>query len=240
MPAVPQKQVGPLRRLPVEIIFEDGDIAVVNKPAGMFVHPSPGHESGTLSDWLLADRPEMAGVGSRERPGVVHRLDSDTSGIMVFAKTRRAYLALRREFETHGKIRKTYLAVLHGAISPRKGTIDAPIGRKPWDAKRMAVDGTDAKRAVSHWDTVARQGSLALTEFVIETGRMHQIRVHAAHLGHPVVGDTLYGDAARDRRLARPPKRQLLHAVALAFPHPVTGETLEFAAEPPPDIIYAG
>ena len=213
---------------------------MVNKPAGMFVHPSPGHESGTLSDLLLADRPKMAEVGSRERPGVVHRLDGDTSGIMVFAKTCRAYVALRREFETYGKIRKTYLAVLHGTISPRKGTIDAPVGRKPWDAKRMAVDGIDAKRAVSHWETVARNGCVSLTEFVIETGRMHQIRVHAAHLGHPVVGDTLYGDPVRDRRLRCPPQRQLLHAVALGFPHPVTGEPLEFAAKPPSDIIYAG
>jgi 23S rRNA pseudouridine1911/1915/1917 synthase len=223
----------------IDVIFEDNDIVVVNKPAGMIIHRAPGHTDGALADILAADRPEMRNVGSVERPGVVHRLDRDTSGVVVFAKTRQAYLALRREFEAHANVKKVYLAVLHGAISPRKGTINLPIGRKSWDSKRMEVDGIDAKNAVTHWDTIGRQGSISLTEFTIETGRMHQIRVHASHLGHPIAGDELYGDAIKDRRMAMPPKRQLLHAVSLEFQHPITGKTEKFLAEPPADIIYA-
>lgn len=221
-----------------EILFEDSDILVVDKPAGMFVHPSPGHACGTLTDALLRRCPALAGVGGRDRPGVVHRLDAETSGVMVLAKTPRAYRALRAAFESHAAVRKTYLAVLHGAPKAKTGTVDAPIGKKPWDPKRMAVV-PDGKRAVSHWTVLGRKGGLALVEFVIETGRTHQIRVHAAHLGHPVVGDALYGDREKDARLRHRPGRQLLHAVELAFPHPVTGAPLVFAAPPPPDIVYA-
>lgn len=224
----------------VDILFEDADIIVVDKPAGMIVHPAPGYPDGTLVDELLRHCPKMAGVGSAERSGVVHRLDRETSGVMVFAKTDRAYRALRTEFEGHARVKKTYLAVLHGAPSPRTGTLDTLIGRRA-DKKRMRVvePGGDGQRAVTHWEVLQKHGGLALVEFVIETGRMHQIRVHAAHLGHPVAGDSLYGDAARDRRMANPPKRQLLHAVALEFPHPVTRRMMSFAAEPPPDILYA-
>ena len=229
----------------VEILFDDADIVVVNKPAGMIVHPAPGHETGALTDELVKMFPQMDGVGSAERPGVVHRLDIETSGVMVFAKTPRAYAKLRQDFESHGTIGKTYLAVLHGAPKQREGTIRTLIGRKAWDAKRMASfpdNGTaprDAKPAVSHWTVLNRQGSLALVEFKIETGRTHQIRVHAAELGHPVVGDALYGDAAKDARLAVKPTRHLLHAVGLSFNHPATGRRMEFFAEPPPDIVYA-
>ncbi|MGN0876034.1 MAG: RluA family pseudouridine synthase [Kiritimatiellia bacterium] len=222
-----------------DILFEDPDILVVDKPAGMFVHPSPGHETGTLTDALLKRCPSMAGVGSAERPGVVHRLDADTSGVMVLAKTQRAYLKLRELFESHRDIRKTYLAVCHGAPTPKEGRLETTIGRKPWDAKRMAVDVPDGKRAVTEWTVLGRQGPVALVEFRIETGRTHQIRVHAAHLGHPLAGDPLYGDAAKDRRLRTRPVRTLLHAVELSFPHPVTGRRLTFAAEPPADILYA-
>lgn len=225
--------------IPVEIIHADDDIIVVNKPAGVIVHRAPGYPDGTLCDILLKDFPDMAGVGSVERPGVVHRLDRDTSGVMVFARTQRAYLALRREFENHGNVRKTYLAVLHGTPKPQTGTLSTLIGRKPFDAKRMAVVDHNGKRAVSHWTVLSRQGGLSLVEFVIETGRTHQIRVHAAHLGHPIAGDGLYGDPVRDRRMARAPVRPLLHAVALAFPHPVTHRFAEFAAEPPADLVYA-
>ncbi len=226
-------------KVSIEILYEDADILVVNKPAGMIVHPAPGHETGTLTDALLAHCPQMAAIGSRERPGVVHRLDVGTSGVMVFAKTRQAYLKLREAFESHRGIRKTYLAVLRGAPKERTGTVDAPIGRKPWDAKRMAVGVPDGKRAVTHWTVLSKHGPLALVEFVIETGRMHQIRVHAAHLGHPVVGDDLYGNPSADSHLASRPSRPLLHAVELEFAHPVTGRRLRFAAAPPPDILYA-
>ena len=221
------------------VIFEDDDIVVVAKPAGTYVHASPGHETGSLADALAATRPGMKSVGSAERPGVVHRLDADTSGVMVFAKTRRAYFSLREAFERHDRVRKTYLAVCHGAPTPNEGTLRTTIGRKPWDPKRMAVDVPDGKIAVTHWSVLGAHNGIALVEFRIETGRTHQIRVHAAHLGHPIAGDPLYGDAARDRRMRPRPVRTLLHAVELAFPHPATGKTVVFAAPPPPDIVYA-
>lgn len=224
----------------IEVILEDRDFVVVDKPAGLPVHPAPGHPGPTLSGELVRAYPEMAGVGSRERPGVVHRLDIGTSGAIVFARTQRAYLALRAAFESHSDVRKTYLAVLHGAPSPRSGTLDTLIGRRS-DGRRMRVaePGGDGLHAVTHWETLRCKGGLALVEFVIETGRTHQIRVHAAHLGHPIAGDDLYGDAARDRRMASPPHRLLLHAVRLEFPHPRTGAMVEVVAEPPADIVYA-
>ncbi|MBR3924892.1 MAG: RluA family pseudouridine synthase [Kiritimatiellae bacterium] len=227
------------RNISVEILHADDDIIVVNKPSGLIVHRAPGYPDGTLCDILLKDFPDMAGVGSDERPGVVHRLDRDTSGVMVFARTQRAYLALRREFENHGRVRKTYLAVLHGAPKPQTGTLNTLVGRKPFDAKRMAVVDHNGKNAITHWTVLSKHGGLSLVEFIIETGRMHQIRVHAAHLGHPIAGDSLYGDQVRDRRMARPPSRPLLHAVELSFPHPASRRMVTFAAEPPADIIYA-
>lgn len=209
------------------LLFEDADVLVVDKPAGQIVHPAPGHETGALTEELVRHCPSMANVGSRERPGVVHRLDRETSGVMVFAKTQAAYLNLRRQFESHRDIRKTYLAVLHGAPKQRKGTLDGPVGR-------------EHLRAITHWEVLAKHGPIALVEFRIETGRMHQIRIHAAELGCPIVGDRLYGEAAKDRHLRVRPQRLLLHAVELSFLHPTTGRRLAFAAEPPPDIVYAG
>ncbi len=222
----------------IPILFEDNEILVVNKPAGIYVHPSPGHEEGALTDLLLAHCPSMASVGSRTRPGVVHRLDAETSGVMVFAKTQRAYHALRAAFESHTQIKKTYLAVVLGAPKSKTGTLETTIGKKPWDPRRMAVNVPDGRRAVTHWTVLARRGGVSLVEFRIETGRTHQIRVHAAHLGCPIVGDALYGDASKDRRLRIKPTRQLLHAVELTFAHPLTNKPLTFAAEPPSDIIY--
>ena len=185
----------------------------------MATHPSPGHESGTLTDEMQKLFPEIASVGSAERPGVVHRLDSETSGIMVLARTQAAYLKLREFFERHDRVEKTYLAVTHGAPKPKKGVIDEPI---------------DGKRAITRWEVLGRSGDTALVEFKIETGRTHQIRIHAKRLGHPIVGDRLYGDVATKRRA----KRLLLHAVSLALPHPITGKRMEFTAEVPADIVY--
>lgn len=209
----------------MNVLFEDPDILVVDKPAGRIVHPAPGHETGSLTEELVRRFPAMANVGSAERPGVVHRLDQDTSGVMVFAKTQAAYLNLRRQFESHRTIGKKYLAVLHGAPKQRTGTLDGPVGR-------------EHLRAITHWTVLAKRGPVALVEFVIETGRMHQIRLHAAELGCPVVGDRLYGDAEKDRRLRVKPKRHLLHAVELSFLHPKTGRRVTFAAPPPDDMVY--
>lgn len=210
----------------MDVIFEDGDILVVNKPAGQCVHPSPGHAHGTLTDEFVRRCPVARAVGSESRPGVVHRLDADTSGVLVLAKTPRAYLALRRQFERHDTVEKTYLAVLHGAPHPAQGTIAMPVGR-------------ERLRAVTHWTVLGKKSGLALVEFKIETGRMHQIRIHAKELGTPIVGDSLYGDREKDRRLRIKPRRMLLHAVSLAFLHPAAGRRVEFSAPVPPDIVYA-
>ena len=211
----------------MNVLFEDADIIVVDKPAGRIVHPAPGHEDGSMTEELVKRCPEMSGVGSAERPGVVHRLDQDTSGVMVFAKTQVAYRNLRRQFESHETVEKTYLAVLHGAPKERAGTLDGPVGR-------------ERLRAITHWKVLAKHGPIALVQFTIETGRMHQIRIHAAELGHPVVGDRTYGDAEKDRRLRMRPKRHLLHAVELSFLHPRTHKRVTFTAPPPPDLVYAG
>ena len=210
----------------LDVIYEDEAIAVVDKPAGAIVHPAPGHETGALTDELVRRFPQMARVGSAERPGVVHRLDIETSGVMVFAKTQSAYLDLRRQFESHETVEKTYLAVVHGRPRPRSGTIDQPVGR-------------DRLSAVSHWTTLGSHDGISLVEFKIDTGRMHQIRIHAAAIGCPIVGDRTYGSAEKDRRLRNRPSRQLLHAVELSFLQPATHRRVTFAAEPPEDIVYA-
>ena len=214
------------RAMELDVIYEDDDIIVVDKPAGVIVHPAPGHEDFALTDELVRRYPDMAGVGSRERPGVVHRLDIYTSGVMVFARTQRAYLALRRQFEAHDTVEKKYLAVVHGSPAGKSGTIDVPVGR-------------DRLSAVTHWTVLGRRDGVSLVEFRIDTGRMHQIRIHAAGMGCPVVGDAEYGDPVRDRRLRRRPKRQLLHAVELSFLHPVTGRRISFSAPPPDDLVFA-
>ena len=210
----------------LDIIYEDEAIVVIDKPAGAIVHPAPGHEDGALTDALVRRFPQMARVGSAERPGVVHRLDIETSGVMVFAKTQRAYLDLRHQFESHETVEKTYLAVVHGSPKTKTGTIDTPVGR-------------DRLSAVSHWTTLGKHDGISLVEFKIDTGRMHQIRIHAAALGCPIAGDKTYGNPEKDRHLRRRPSRQLLHAVELSFLHPVTHKRVTFAAPPPEDIVYA-
>lgn len=211
----------------MNVLFEDESVLVVDKPAGLLVHPAPGHEGEpTLTDSFVKHCPAAAKVGSETRPGVVHRLDQETSGVMVLAKTQAAYRELRRQFESHRDVRKTYLAVCHGAPKPAKGTVTAPIDGHP---------------AVSHYEMLGRQGALSIVRFDIETGRTHQIRLHAAKaLGCPLVGDRLYGSRERDRHLRRMPARTLLHAVELSFLHPTTGKRLAFSVPPPSDLVYAG
>ncbi len=210
----------------LRVIYEDSDIVVVDKPTGVVVHSAPGHEGCSVADELVRLHPEMAGVGSVERPGVVHRLDIGTSGVMVFARNRRSYLCLRRQFESHVGVVKKYLAVVHGRPAEMSGTVDAPVGRN-----RLS--------AVTHWRVLGRAGGVSLVEFRIETGRMHQIRIHAAGMGCPVVGDATYGDPVRDRRLRRRPGRPLLHAVELSFLHPTSGRKVTFSSPPPEDVVHA-
>ena len=183
-------------RMKPHIIYEDEAIVVIDKDAGAIVHPAPGHESGAITDALVRRFPQMARVGSKKRPGVVHRLDIETSGVMVFAKTQSAYLDLRRQFESHETVWKTYLAVVHGRPRQKSGTIDEPVGR-------------DHQSAVSHWTTLGSHDGISLVEFKIDTGRMHQIRIHAAALGCPIVGDKTYGSAEKDQHLRRHPSRQI-------------------------------
>ena len=209
--------------VPAEL-YVDADLIVVDKAPGEVVHPAPGHETGTLCDLLVLRYPEIAGVGSKERPGVVHRLDKDTSGVIVFARTRRMYLALRRLFEAHRGIEKTYLAVCHGVPRRKSGTVEEPVDSRP---------------AVSHYRTLGSRGGVSLIEFNIETGRMHQVRRHAKALGCPVLGDPLHGSAERDSHLRTRPGRTLLHAVRLAFVHPFNRRYMEFVSAPPPDIVHA-
>ncbi len=234
VPAVPEPQA-----IPLDVLHEDDDVIVLNKPAGLVVHPAPGHLDGTLVNALLAHCPSLSGVGGVARPGLVHRLDRDTSGVMVVAKSQRAMDALTKAFASRTGLAKTYLAVVHGAPSPREGRIENLIGRSPRDRKKMAVVERNGKPAVTDYRVVGaggdRPGGTSLVECRILTGRTHQIRVHLASIGCPVAGDEDYGRAALDRRLDPPPARQLLHAWKLALRHPATGEALEFTAPPPPE-----
>jgi len=222
--------------IPLEIIYEDDDLAVVNKPAGMVVHPAAGHWSGTLVNALMARFPELSEREEEQpdepapRPGIVHRLDKDTSGLMIIAKTARVAEKLQAQFQEH-RVHKTYLALVEGVPRAGAGLIDAPIGRDPRQRKRMAVvrEGRPAQTSYR----VARQfAAHALLEVEPLTGRTHQIRVHLAYIGHPVVGDPVYG--RRRASLACP--RQFLHATRLTFTHPTTGAPMSFEVPLPADL----
>ena len=220
--------------IPLDILYEDGDLLALDKPAGLVVHPACGHSHGTLVNALLYRCPDLKGIGGALRPGIVHRLDMDTSGVMVVAKTERALRALAETFAAHA-LTKRYVAIVHGA-PPSEGTLDNLIGRSPANRQKMAVVPRNGRRAVTHWRVqTALPDGLSFVECRIETGRTHQIRVHLASLGSPIAGDALYGKPALDRRLPVPPKRQLLHARLLELPHPVTGEPLRFEAPLPED-----
>mgnify|MGYP003608510429 CR=1 FL=1 len=223
--------------IPLDILYEDGDCLVLNKPAGLVVHPAPGHAAGTLVNALLHHCRDLGGVGGVERPGIVHRLDKDTSGLMVVAKNDAAMAGLVRLFQTGGII-KEYLALVHGAPAKPSGTVSSLIGRHPENRKKMAVVKRGGKQAVTHYAVERRLGAISLVRCRIETGRTHQIRVHMQSLGCPVVGDALYGRPAADKRLPHAPGRQMLHAARLSFAHPVTGRALAFEAPPPEDFLH--
>ena len=227
--------------IPLSIVHEDDAIIVVDKPAGLIVHPAAGHPDGTLANALLHHCGEhVPTVNGELRPGIVHRIDQFTSGLLVVAKTNDAMTALGDEFQNH-RVRKVYQCVVHGIPRPPSGRIETPIGRNPKDRKTMAVVEANGKPAVTNYETrdIFLAASAALMEVRIETGRTHQIRVHMRHLGHPVVGDPEYGWARRDAALGISHERQLLHAWRLSFTHPTTGEPMEFESPLPADFLAA-
>ena len=216
--------------IPLDVVYEDDDVIVVNKPSGLVVHPAPGHPDGTLVNALLFHcGASLSGVGGALRPGIVHRIDKDTSGLLVAAKNDFAHLALSAQLADHTMAR-TYEAVVCGNLREDAGTVDAPIGRHPTDRKRMAVTQKNARRAVTHWSVIARYNGYTHIRCELETGRTHQIRVHMAHIGHPLLGDLVYGHKRPEKGLSG----QCLHARALRFLHPRTGELVTFTC-PLPD-----
>lgn len=212
--------------IPIEILYEDDDIAVVNKPQGLTVHPAPGNYDGTLVNALLAKLGSLSAINGALRPGIVHRLDKNTSGVMVVAKNDRAHLSLSRQIADRTVIKK-YIAIVDGHLKEDKGRIDAPVGRSPRDRRLMAVV-PDGRRAITDYERVERLEGHDLVRFRILTGRTHQIRVHAKYLGHPVTGDEQYG-----RGSVYGTHGQLLHSESLTFVHPGTGEEMTFTAPPP-------
>jgi 23S rRNA pseudouridine1911/1915/1917 synthase len=218
----------------LSIVFEDDHVIVIDKPAGLVVHPGAGHPRGTLAAAVLAHAPEIASVGSARRPGIVHRLDKGTSGLLVLAKTQRAYDSLTAQLAARTVTRR-YVAVVHGRLAAAEGVVDAPIGRDPHDRVRMAIRPRGGgKRAVTRYRELERFSQHTYIEAVLETGRTHQIRVHLASIGHPVVDDAVYGHR-RDASAASL-EGVALHAAALAFLHPVTQKRVEFRASLPPRI----
>ena len=210
--------------IPLDIVYEDDHLLVVNKPKGMVVHPAPGNPDGTLVNALLYHcRGRLSGVGGAIRPGIVHRIDKDTSGLLVVAKDDLTHQGLSEQMAVHA-IHRVYHAVVYGNIRQDTGTIEAPIGRDPRDRKRMAVTPGQGKRACTHWQVLERFGRCTLLPCRLETGRTHQIRVHMAHIGHPLAGDPVYGPRSVIREL----QGQCLHAKELGFRHPVTGQEMRF------------
>ena len=218
------------QNIPLDVIYEDGDVIVVNKPVGLVVHPAPGHPDGTLVNALLYHcKNSLSGINGELRPGIVHRIDRDTSGLIIAAKNDRAHLALAAQLQDHS-LARTYEAVALGGLPEERGTVNAPIGRHPVDRKKMAIDRRNGREAVTHWSVLARYPGYTHVECRLETGRTHQIRVHLASVGHPLLGDTVYGAKKPVPGLAG----QCLHARRLRFVHPATGETMELEC-PLPD-----
>ena len=216
--------------IPLDVVYEDGDVIVVNKPVGLVVHPAPGHPDGTLVNALLYHcGTSLSGINGELRPGIVHRIDRDTSGLIIAAKNDRAHLALAAQLQDHS-LARTYEAVAVGGLREDSGTVDAPIGRHPVDRKKMAVDRKNGREAITHWTVLARYPGYTHVECRLETGRTHQIRVHLASIGHPLLGDTVYGAKKPVPGLAG----QCLHARRLRFVHPSTGEPVELEC-PLPD-----
>ena len=215
--------------IPLDVRYEDDDLIVVNKPRGMVVHPAPGHPDGTLVNALLHHCGDsLSGVGGEKRPGIVHRIDKDTSGLLIAAKNDFAHLALSAQLSDHS-LARTYEAVVIGNLRADSGTVNAPVGRHPTDRKRMAVTQKNSREAVTHWEVLARYPGYTHIRCRLETGRTHQIRVHMAHIGHPLLGDMVYGRKKPELGL----EGQCLHARELTFVHPRSGERLTVTTELP-------
>lgn len=216
--------------IPIEVVYEDRDVIVVNKQRGLVVHPAPGHSSGTLVNALMYHCKDLSGINGELRPGIVHRIDKDTSGLLMAAKNDKAHASLAAQLKDHSVTRR-YIALVHGNLSHDQGTVDAPIGRDTNDRKMFAVTERNSKHAVTHFMVLERFGDYTLLELKLETGRTHQIRVHMKFIGHPLVGDPMYG---RNKGIRM--DGQALHAAVLGFVHPSSGEYLEFSAPLPEDI----
>lgn len=238
----PQPTTAQPEAIPLRVLYEDSELIVIDKPAGMVVHPAAGHATGTLVNALLHHCQDLSGIGGELRPGIVHRLDKDTSGVMLATKNDAAHIALAAQFKAHS-IKRRYLALVHGLLAPKTGRIEAAIGRHPNHRLKMSSQGRQTKHAVTHW-TVQRQypaDRLSLVELQLETGRTHQIRVHLSERNMPLVHDPLYGGKGRTaalqdaclKKLAQQLPGQALHAQLLGFVHPVSQEYLEFSSAPP-------
>ncbi|WP_016950369.1 RluA family pseudouridine synthase [Anabaena sp. PCC 7108] len=221
--------------IPLDILYEDDHLLVLNKPAGLVVHPAPGHRDGTLVNALLAHCPNLPGIGGVQRPGIVHRLDKDTTGAIAIAKTDIAYQHIQAQLKAK-TARREYLGVVYGAPKTENGIIDLPIGRHPQDRKKMAIIPIEqgGRSAITHWQIRERLGNYTLIHFQLETGRTHQIRVHSAKMGHPIVGDPVYGSG---RSVGVNLPGQALHAWRLRLQHPVSGDWIEVTATLPQSLI---
>lgn len=217
--------------IPLDVLYEDDHLLILNKPAGLVVHPAPGHEADTLVNALLTHCPNLAGIGGVQRPGIVHRLDKDTTGAIAIAKTDQAHQHLQAQLKAK-TARREYLGIVSGAPKTPSGTVDLPIGRHPVDRKKMAIVPVEkgGRPAITHWRVQERLSNYTLMHFQLETGRTHQIRVHSAQMGHPIVGDPVYSSG---RSLGVNIAGQALHAWRLQLQHPVTGELIEATAPPP-------
>lgn len=220
--------------IPLDILYEDQDILVVNKPKGMVVHPAPGHYTGTLVNAIMYHcKDNLSGINGVLRPGIVHRIDMDTTGSLLICKNDRAHQALAEQLKEHSITRK-YHAIVHGRLKEDEGTIDKPIGRHPIDRKKMSVHCTNGREAITHYRVLKRFQQFTYIECQLETGRTHQIRVHMSSIGHPILGDQIYGPAKCPYKL----QGQTLHAKVLGITHPTTGKYMEFDA-PLPDYFQA-
>lgn len=214
--------------IPIDIVYEDNDVLVVNKEAGMVVHPAPGNPDNTLVNAVMKHcEGKLSGINSVIRPGIVHRIDKDTSGLLVIAKNDESHLALSEQFKVHSMTR-VYTAIVNGRFKENSGTVNAPIGRHPVNRKKMAVTDKNSKEAVTHFEVLEEFDKYSLVKCRLETGRTHQIRVHMSYIGHPLLGDIVYGDKNKMGL-----EGQMLHAGVLGFNHPITGEYLEFESNPP-------